>query len=94
MTVWIIPESDREGGAVCQFWLQGGKHNETPTDKNLVWCDPPWGSPCPPPPGRKEGTLSSPKNSLKKKINKENLTWLGGRNHNNIPRRHQWPHPA
>ena len=64
MTVWIIPESDREGGAVCQFWLQGGKHNETPTDKNLVWCDPR----APPPPlGRKEGTLSSPKNSLKKK---------------------------
>ena len=26
MTVWIIPESDREGGgAVCQFGLQGGK---------------------------------------------------------------------
>ena len=55
MTVWIIPESDREGGAVCQFWLQGGKHNETPTDKNLVWCDPPWGSPCPPPPFREKG---------------------------------------
>ena len=28
-----MPEFDREGRAVCQFWLQGGKHNETPTDK-------------------------------------------------------------
>ena len=34
MTFGIIPESDREGRAVCQFWLQGGKHNVTPTDKN------------------------------------------------------------
>ena len=25
ITLWIIPEFDREGGAVCQFWLQGGK---------------------------------------------------------------------
>ena len=29
----IIPESDRKGRAVCQFWLPGGKHNATPTDK-------------------------------------------------------------
>ena len=37
MTVMIIhiPESDREGRAVCQSWLQGDKHNVTPTDKNL-----------------------------------------------------------
>ena len=34
MTVGIIPESDREGRAVCQSWLQGDKHNVTPTDKN------------------------------------------------------------
>ena len=34
MTFWIMPEFDREGRAVCQFWLQGGKHNVTPTDKN------------------------------------------------------------
>ena len=33
MTIWIIPESDREGRVVCQIWLQGGRHNETPTDK-------------------------------------------------------------
>ena len=33
ITLWIMPEFDREGRAVCQFWLQGGKHNETPTDK-------------------------------------------------------------
>ena len=35
MTIGIMPESDREGRAVCQFWLQGGKHNVTLTDKNL-----------------------------------------------------------
>ena len=34
MTLGIIPESDRKGRAVCQSWLQGGKHNVTPTDKN------------------------------------------------------------
>ena len=28
-----MPESDREGRAVCQFWLKGGNHNEAPTDK-------------------------------------------------------------
>ena len=33
MTIGIIPESDSKGRAVCQFWLQGGKHNVTPTDK-------------------------------------------------------------
>ena len=25
ITLWIMPEFDREGRAVCQFWLQGGK---------------------------------------------------------------------
>ena len=34
MTLRIMPESNREGRAVCQIWLQGGKHNVTPTDKN------------------------------------------------------------
>ena len=33
MTFGIISESDREGRAVCQSWLPGGKHNVTPTDK-------------------------------------------------------------
>ena len=33
MTFGIISESDSKGRAVCQFWLQGGKHNVTPTDK-------------------------------------------------------------
>ena len=33
MKIVIKPESDREGRAVCQFWLQGGIHKETPTDK-------------------------------------------------------------
>ena len=35
MTIGIMLESDREGRAVCLFWLQSGKHNVTPTDKNL-----------------------------------------------------------
>ena len=26
-----MPEFDREGWTVCLFWLEGGKHNETPT---------------------------------------------------------------
>ena len=34
MTIGIMPESDGEGRVVYQFWLQGGKHNVTPTDKN------------------------------------------------------------
>ena len=34
MTIVIMPESGKEGRAVCQFWLQGRKHNVTPTDKN------------------------------------------------------------
>ena len=42
MTLGIIPESDREGRAVCQSWLQGGKHNVTPTDKNSVSRESPW----------------------------------------------------
>ena len=36
MTIWIIPESDREGRAVCQIWLQGGINNETPTEKRKL----------------------------------------------------------
>ena len=36
MILWIMPEFDREGRAVCQFWLQGGKHNVTPTDTDKI----------------------------------------------------------
>ena len=43
MTVGIIPESDSKGRAVCQFWLQGGKHNVTPTDKITFRRESPWG---------------------------------------------------
>ena len=50
MTIWIIPESEREGRAICQIWLQGGIHNETPTDKRNSS-----GRPSPPPPFKKEG---------------------------------------
>ena len=50
MTFWIMPEFTREGRAVCQFWLQGGKHNVTPRDKNPsdkshlgdLWTPPPF----------------------------------------------------
>ena len=49
MTVGIIPESDSKGGgAVCQFWLQGGKHNVTPTDKITFRRESPWGPLDPP----------------------------------------------
>ena len=43
MTFGIISESDREGRAVCQSWLPGGKHNVTPTDS--VRQESPWGLP-------------------------------------------------
>ena len=52
MTIWIMPEFDREGWAVCLFWLQGGKHNETPTDKKTKRM-----------PGPVTGTLVAPKTS-------------------------------
>ena len=63
MTFGIIPESDSKGRAVCQFWLQGGKHNVTPTDKKKITFrrESPWG-PLDPPPfflGRKETTKFS-----------------------------------
>ena len=63
MTVGIISESDREGRAVCQSWLPGGKHNVTPTDKNSIRRESPWGLPDPPPLFPREGRrpLSSPK---------------------------------
>ena len=35
-------ESDRKGRVFCQIWLQGGIHNETPTDKNLSGHESPW----------------------------------------------------
>ena len=47
MIIRIMPEFDREGRAVCQFWLQGGKHNVT--DKNLSDESHPWDLPTPPP---------------------------------------------
>ena len=28
MTIWIIPESDRKGRAVCQILLQGGMYKQ------------------------------------------------------------------
>ena len=49
MTFGIISESDREGRAVCQSWLPGGKHNVTPTDKKKnVRRESPRGLPDPP----------------------------------------------
>ena len=49
MTFGIISESDREGRAVCQSWFPGGKHNVTPTDKDSVRQESPWGLPDHPP---------------------------------------------
>ena len=79
MTLGIIPESDRKGRAVCQSYLQGGKHNVTPTDKNSVRQESPWGPPDPPPLFLgKEGDYKVPrKNSLNKYIKRDS----------NLPRR-------
>ena len=54
MTFGIIPESDSKGRAVCQFWLQGGKHNVTPTDKITFRRESPWGPLDPPLFGKEE----------------------------------------
>ena len=76
MTFGIIPESDSKGRAVCQFWLQGGKHNVTPTDKIPSGESHPGDLLTLPPPLFWEGRrpLSSPK----KHSIKETLTRLGG----------------
>ena len=57
-----MPEFDREGWAVCLFWLQGGKHNETPTEKKQLVC--PWVTFGPPSPfkGNEGGATGSPDN--------------------------------
>ena len=65
MTIWIMPKSDREGRAVCQFWLQGGIHNETADKKNSSEREPPPPGdiePSPPPllKGRNEGANKVP----------------------------------
>ena len=72
-----MPEFDREGWAVCLFWLQGGKHNETPTDKKkLVRKRIPLGDfRLPPPFRRKEGPRETTPNSIKQI---EQDTNLGG----------------
>ena len=68
LTVGIIPESDRKGRAVCQSWLQGDKHNVTPTDKNPSEESHPGDLLTYPPPFLgKEGDYKVPrKNSLNK----------------------------
>ena len=35
-----MPEFDRKGCAICLFWLQGGKHDEAPTDRNSRLIEP------------------------------------------------------
>ena len=62
-----MPELDREGRAVCQFWLQHGKPQRDSHRQELAWREPPWGPPDPPLFRDKGGALRSPKNSLKKK---------------------------
>ena len=36
ITLWIMPEFDREGRTVCQFWLQDGKPQRDSHRKNRV----------------------------------------------------------
>ena len=48
MTIWIIPEFDRNGLAVCLFWLEGSKHDEAPTNRNPPLIEPQWGTFGPP----------------------------------------------
>ena len=64
MTLWIMPEFDRVRRAICQFWLQDGKHNVTPTDKNPS-DESHLGDLRTPPFGGRGGLQVSPKNSLK-----------------------------
>ena len=67
MTFGIIPESDSKGRAVCQFWLQGGKHNVTPTDKLPSGESHPGDLLTPPPFFGEEGDHQVPqKNGLEK----------------------------
>ena len=67
MTFGIISESDREGRAVCQSWLPGGKHNVTPTDKKFRQTRVTWGLPDSPFFREERRPPSSPKkNSLNK----------------------------
>ena len=40
ITLWIMPEFDREGRAVCQFWLQGGKSQRDSHRQDLAWREP------------------------------------------------------
>ena len=61
MTIWIMPAFDIEGRAVCQFWLQGSKHNVTPTDKNPSDESHPGDLLTPPPLLRKEGDYKVPR---------------------------------
>ena len=64
-----MPELDREWRAVCQFWLQGRKHNETPTDKRTRPSRAPLGTFGPPLFREKGGDYKVPgeANSLRKK---------------------------
>ena len=35
-----MAEYDRKGCAVCLLWLQGGKHDEAPTDRSSHLIEP------------------------------------------------------
>ena len=76
MTVGIIQNPTEKGRAVCQFWLPGGKHNVTPTDKNTFRRESPWGPLDHPPPFLREGRRN--KVPRKKHSIKETLTRPGG----------------
>ena len=63
-----MPEFGREGRAFCQFWFQGGKYNETPTDKRTRPLRAPLGPPDSPPPPFWEKGGDSKKYSLRTEI--------------------------
>ena len=66
MTVWIMPEFDREGRAVCQFWFQGGKPQWDSHRQNSPG-ESPLGISGPPPLFREKGGDSKFPESLRKK---------------------------
>ena len=47
--------------AVCLFWLQGGKHDDAPTDRNSRLIEGQWGTAFGPPPFSEERDQQDPR---------------------------------
>ena len=79
-----------KGRAVCQFWLQGGKHNVTPTDKNPSDESHPGYLLTYPPFLGTEGDYKVPRKKQPRMNSyiKEILTWLGGGDPDDVPHCH------